>query len=75
MHCLGMVFCLYDLIRCVFREQMYYCLNVILVLLLKSEASLTKKPQCGLNVAFGSEVRRSCNKIIDIIKLEATLWL
>ena len=69
MHCLWhygtlwMVLCLYDLVMGVFREQPYYCLNVILVLLLKSEASLTEKPQCGLNVAFGSEVRRSCKKL------------
>ena len=48
-------------------------MNVILVLLLKSEAPLTEKSQCGLNVA--SEVRRSCKKIIDIIKVEATLRL
>ena len=69
-----MVFCLYDLVGGVFREQLYHCLNAILVCLLKSEASLIEKPQCGLNVAFDSEVKRSWDKIIDIIKLEATLW-
>ena len=30
--------------------------------------------QCGLNVAFDSEVTRSCDKIKNI-KLEATFWL
>ena len=81
MHCLWqhgilwMVFCLHDLVRGVFREQPYYCLNMILIFLLKRETSLTEKPQCGLNVAFDSQVRRSCDKIVDIIKLETTLWL
>ena len=28
-----------------------------------------------LNVAFDSEVTRSCGKVENIIKLEATLWL
>ena len=69
-------FCLYYLVRGVFREQSYYCLNVILVSLLKWETPLlTKKPKYGLNVAFDSQVRRSCDESIDIIKLEATLWL
>ena len=52
-----------------------YCLKVMLVSLLKSEALLKEKPKCGLNMAFDSEVTSSCDKIKDIIKLEATLWL
>ena len=72
-----MVICPYDPVRGLFREQPYCCLNVMLVslCLLKSEASLKEKPQCELNVAFDSEVTRSCGKIIDIIKLQDTFWL
>ena len=57
------------------RKQSQFCLNVVLVslYLLKSEASRKEKPKCGLKVAFDSKVTRSCNKIIDIIKLEVTL--
>ena len=81
MHCLWqhrtlrMVIWLYDLIRGVFREQPYCCLNKMLASLLNLEASLMEKLQCGLNVAFDSEVTRSCDKIIDIVNLEDTLWL
>ena len=56
-------------------EQPYCFLNGMLLSLLKSEASLKEKPECGLNVAFDSEVTRSCDKIINNIKLESTLWL
>ena len=35
---------------------------------------MKEKTQCGLNVAFDSEVTRSCHKIKNNIKLEATLW-
>ena len=70
-----MVICLYDAVTAIFREQPYCCLKVMLVSLLKLEASLKEKPQCGLNVAFDSEVKSSCDKIKDIIKLKATLWL
>ena len=45
----------------------------MLVSLMKSEASLKEMSQCGLNVAFDSEVTSSCDEIKDIIKLEATL--
>ena len=47
----------------------------MLASLLNLEASLMEKLQCGLNVAFDSEVTRSCDKIIDIVNLEDTLWL
>ena len=72
-----MVICPYDPVRGLVREQPYCCLNVMLVslCLLKSEASLKEKPQCGLNVAFDSKVTRSCDEIIDIKPLQATLWL
>ena len=46
----------------------------MLVSVLKSEGWLKEKPQCGLNMAFDSEVTSSYDKIKDIIKLEATLW-
>ena len=46
-----------------------------LVSVLKSEAPLKEKPHCGFNVVFDFEVTRSCDKIKDIIKLEAILWL
>ena len=59
--------CPYDPVKDVFREQPYCCLNVKLVSLLKSEASLKEKLLCGLNVAFDSEVTKSCDKIIDIM--------
>ena len=55
--------------------QPYYSLKVMLESLMESEASLKENPPCQFNLAFDSEVTRSCDKIIDIIKLEVTLWL
>ena len=52
----------YDLFRCVFRKQPDYCLNVMLVSLMKSETSIKEKPQCWLIVTFDSKVTRSCDK-------------
>ena len=70
-----MVICPYDPVMGVFKEQPYCCLKVMASSVLKSEAPLKEKPQCGLNMALDSEVTRSCDKIKNIIKLKATLWL
>ena len=78
-----MVICTYYLIRVrdPVREQPYCCLNValdsiyVLEYIGQSEASLKEKPQCGLNVSFDFKVTRSCDTIISISKLEATLWV
>ena len=55
------VICPYDLVRVLFKGTTIF--------------PLKEKLQCGLNVAFDSKVARSSDKIIDIIKLEATLWV
>ena len=76
-----MVILHYDQIRYLFREQPYCCLSVVLVstysleYIGQSVVFLKEKLQCGLNMAFDSKVTRSCDTIIGIIKLEATLWV
>ena len=65
----------YDLVRGLFKGTtiLLFEYGTVSLCQLESKALLKEKPQCELNVAFDSKVTRSCDKIIDIIKLEATL--
>ena len=70
-----MVTCPYDLVRGPFKGTSILLLECGMVSLckLKSEVLFQNKLQCGLNMAYDFKVTKSCDNIIDIIKVETTL--
>ena len=58
------------------REQPYCCLNGASIFMFTEIRALIKgKTSMWIEFDFHSKVARSCEKITDLIKLEATLWV